>query len=219
VIAATGLEEGLAQLRARGGAEASIADNASEKLLRYLALLVKWNQTYNLTAIREPERMVTHHLLDALAVLPELTRSVMRPEPRVLDVGSGCGVPALPLAIARPHWHVVALDSSHKKGAFLQQAVIELALPNVEVAIARVEDYAPAAAFDIVISRAFADLATFAAASERHLADNGLLVAMKGVYPDEEIRELSSRFRVVATPALTVPGLEAQRHLITIARQ
>ena len=127
----------------------------------------KWNRTFNLTAIREPERMITHHVLDALAVLPYLPE---RPHLRLLDVGSGGGVPALPLAIARPSWHVVALDSSHKKGAFLQQAVIELALPNVETVTERVEDYAPPAPFDVVISRAFSDLVTFAHSSARHLA-------------------------------------------------
>jgi len=218
MIATAELDEGLARLRALGGADAAIADDATAKLGRYLALLAKWNQTYNLTAIREPERMVTHHVLDALAVLPELTRHVERQDPRLLDVGSGCGVPAIPLAIARPEWHVVALDSSHKKSAFLQQAVIELGLANAEVAIARVEDYAPSTAFDIVISRAFSDLATFAATGERHLANGGRLVAMKGVYPDEEIRELPAQFRVIAAPAITVPGLDAQRHLIVLER-
>ena len=162
--------------------------------------------------------MVTHHVLDALAVLPHLCAATARPEMRVLDVGSGGGVPALPLAIARPSWHVVALDSSHKKGAFLQQAVIELALANAEAAIARVEDYAPSAPFDVVISRAFSDLATFAQSSARHLAPGGRLVAMKGVFPDEEVALLPPAFRVVAAPALEVPGLDAERHLIVMER-
>jgi 16S rRNA (guanine527-N7)-methyltransferase len=151
-------------------------------------------------------------------VLPFLSAANAGPELRVLDVGSGGGVPALPLAIVRPSWHVVALDSSHKKGAFLQQAVIELALPNVEAVIARVEDYAPSAPFDIVISRAFSDLATFAQSSARHLAPGGRLVAMKGVFPDEEIAQLPPAFRVVASPSLAVPGLDAERHLIVMER-
>jgi 16S rRNA (guanine527-N7)-methyltransferase len=159
--------------------------------------------------------MVTHHVLDALAVLAYLRD---KPGLRMLDVGSGGGVPAIPLAIARPSWRVVALDSSHKKGAFLQQAVIELSLSNVEAVIARVEDYTPPAPFDIVISRAFSDLATFVETSARHLADGGQLVAMKGVYPDEEIALLPPAFRVVAAPVLDVPGLDAQRHLIVIER-
>ena len=209
------LDEGLLQLRAAG---TSLPPDARGKLVRYLELLAKWNRTYNLTAIREPERMVTHHVLDALAVLPFLPAASAGPELRVLDVGSGGGVPALPLAIARPAWHVVALDSSHKKGAFLQQAAIELPLPNVEVVVARVEDYAPAAPFDVVISRAFSDLATFVDTSARHLARSGRLVAMKGVYPDEEIAQLPPGIRVVAAPALTVPGLRAERHLIVMER-
>ncbi len=136
----------------------------------------------------------------------------------LLDVGSGGGVPAVPLAIARPAWRVVALDSSHKKGAFLQQAVSELALSNVEAIVARVEDYRPATLFDVVISRAFSDLATFAESSARHLAAGGSLVAMKGVRPDEEIAQLPPAFRVVATRALAVPGIDAARHLIVMER-
>lgn len=215
------LDEGLTQLADLGAAVAHLPEGARDKLVAYLELLLKWNRTYNLTAIREPARMVTHHVLDALAVLPHLreqTASHSAADLRVLDVGSGAGVPAIPLAIAEPSWHVVALDSSHKKGAFLQQAVIELRLSNVEVVVARVEDYLPPARFDIVISRAFSDLATFVETSARHLADDGLLVAMKGVYPDEEIALLPAAFRIVATPALSVPGLDAQRHLIVIAR-
>ena len=213
--AATGLDEGL---RLLGQADVSLPPGARDTLARYLALLAEWNRTYNLTAIREPERMVTHHVLDALAVLPHLGDETAHSGLRLLDVGSGGGVPAIPLAIACPAWRVVALDSSHKKGAFLQQAVIELPLPNVEVVVARVEDYAPPARFDVVISRAFSDIATFVESSARHLADGGCLVAMKGVYPDEEIAQLPPAFRVVAAPALTVPGLDAERHLIVMER-
>ena len=197
---------------------AALPASARDKLNAYIALLAKWNATYNLTAIREPERMVTHHILDALAVIPHLPDDGSAAGLRVLDVGSGGGVPAIPLAIARPQWHVVALDSNHKKGAFLQQVISELPLPNVEAVIARVEDYAPSTPFDIVISRAFSDLATFVETSARHLAPQGALVAMKGVFPDEEIAELPAIVRVVATPALHVPGLEAERHLIVMAR-
>ena len=210
VSAIVDLDAGLAALSAQGGATAALPPGAREQLLAYIELLAKWNRTYNLTAIREPERMVTHHVLDALAVLPHLCAGAARPELRVLDVGSGGGVPAIPLAIARPSWHVVALDSNHKKGAFLQQAVIELALPNAEAVIARVEDYVPSAPFDVVISRAFSDLATFAQSSARHLAPGGRLVAMKGVFPDEEVAALPPAFRVVASPALRVPGLRCR---------
>ena len=210
-----GLAEGLDALRRLNPAGLALPDGAAERLAAYLALLAKWNRVYNLTAIREPERMVTHHVLDALAVLPHLPQ---RAGLSVLDVGSGGGVPGIPLAIARPDWHVVMVDSNHKKGAFVQQAVIELALANAESVVARVEDYAPAAPFDVVISRAFADLATFAATSARHLAPRGQLIAMKGVYPDEEVANLPAGIRVVAAPALTVPGVEGRRHLIVMER-
>ena len=210
------IDAGLERLMEAGGAP--LPPDARQKLDAYIALLAKWNTTDNLTAIREPERMVTHHVLDALAVLPHLPSSDSNAGLRVLDVGSGGGVPAIPLAIARPRWHVVALDSNHKKGAFLQQAIAELPLANAEAVVARVEEYAPAAPFDVVISRAFSDLATFVDSSARHLAAAGVLVAMKGVFPDEEIDELPPTVRVVATPALHVPGLDAERHLIVMAR-
>ena len=200
---------------ARGIAALGVPVGAAQQaqLLAYVALLDKWNRTYNLTAIREPERMVTHHLLDALAVLPHLPA---RAGLRVLDVGSGGGVPGLPLAIARPDWRVVLVDTSHKKVAFLTQAALELGLANVEPHATRVEDLVSAAPFDVVISRAFSDLATFATASARHLAPHGILVAMKGVHPDEELAELPAQFVVVAKPALAVPGLDAARHLIVM---
>lgn len=210
MIAAIDLDEGLAALAVELGA---LASDAHAKLNAYLALLAKWNRTYNLTAIRDPEQMVTHHVLDALAVLPHLPD---RDSLRMLDVGSGGGVPGLPLAIARPRWSVVLLDSNSKKAAFLQQAVIELGLANVKVATTRVEDYAPAQPFDVVISRAFADLATFVHSSARHASRAGHLYAMKGVFPEEEIAHLPATARVVATPSLIVPGLTAQRHLIVL---
>ena len=213
MTAALGLDEGLDRLRDLASGGITLPAAASGQLAQYLALLAKWNRTFNLTAIREPERMITHHVLDALAVLPHLPQ---REGLRLLDVGSGGGVPGIPLAIARPGWRVVMLDSNHKKSAFVQQAVIELALGNAEAVTARVEDYAPGAPFDIVISRAFSDLATFAQASARHLAPGGQLIAMKGVHPDEEIAALPSGVRVVGTHALSVPGLHAKRHLIVM---
>ncbi len=210
MIATIDLDEGMAALAAAG---ITLPPQARDKLAAFLALLAKWNRTYNLTAIREPEQMVTHHVLDALAVLGHLPRVDRL---RVLDVGSGGGVPGIPLAIARPTWRVVLLDASQKKGAFLQQAAIELGLSNGEPVAARVEDYAPSAPFDVVIARAFSDLATFARAGIRHLAPGGRLFAMKGAYPADEIAELPADVRVVATPALAVPGLDALRHLIVM---
>ena len=191
-------------------------DSAQQaRLLAFVALLGKWNKTYNLTAIREPARMVTHHLLDVLAVLPHLPRQAGL---RLLDVGSGGGVPGIPLAIARPDWRVVLVDSSHKKATFARQAAIELSLANIEAQATRIEDHAPEAHYDVVISRAFSDLATFAALTEQHLAPNGLLVAMKGVHPDEELAELPAVFTVVGSPALKIPGIDAARHLIIMQR-
>ena len=185
------------------------------QLTAYLELLGKWNKTYNLTAIREPHRMVTHHLLDALAVAPHLPATAGL---RILDVGSGGGIPGIPLAIARPDAHVTLVDSNHKKGAFLLQATIELELRNVESHAVRVEDFVPASPFDIVISRAFSDLAAFATAAARHLAPRGKLFAMKGVHPDEELAHLPQEFSVLASVVLKVPGVDAARHLIIMQR-
>ncbi len=210
MIAAMDLDEGLAEFAAAG---LTLPGTARNRLEAYLSLLAKWNRTYNLTAIRDPAQMVTHHVHDALAVLPHLPHA---PQVRLLDVGSGGGVPGFPLAIARPAWRVVLLDSNQKKCAFLQQAAIELGLPNVEIVTARVEDYAPPAPFDAIISRAFSDLATFAQAGVRHLAPGGRLFAMKGVHPDEEIAALPSGIGLVAAIALAVPGLDARRHLIVM---
>jgi 16S rRNA (guanine527-N7)-methyltransferase len=169
-------------------------------LAQYIALLDKWNRTHNLTAIRDPEQMVTHHLLDSLAVLGHLPKQACL---RVLDIGSGGGLPGIPLAIARRDWRVVLLDSNHKKAAFLRQAVIELQLANVAELL-----------FDVVISRAFSDLATFAAVARRLVAPGGRLVAMKGLFPHEELRELPPDIVVAEVPAIRVPGLDVQRHLV-----
>lgn len=210
MIAALDLDDGLAALAAAG---ITLPAHAAERLAAFLALLAKWNRTYNLTAIRDPEQMVTHHALDALAVLAQLPRDDGL---RLLDIGSGGGVPGLPLAIARPSWRCVLIDASQKKAAFLQQAAIELALPNVEAVNARIEDYTPGARFDVVISRAFSDLATFARAGLRLLAPGGRLYAMKGAYPSGEIAAVPASVRTVAAPALAVPGLAAQRHLVVM---
>jgi len=212
VIAALDLDEGLAALVATGCA---LPAQARERLGAFLALLAKWNRTYNLTAIRDPGEMVTLHALDALAVLPHLPQG---DELHVLDIGSGGGVPGIPLAIARPAWHVVLIDASQKKGAFLQQAAIELGLANVAAVTGRIEDYRPGTAFDIVIARAFSDLATLVRAGLPLLAPAGRLYAMKGAYPREEIAQLPSSVRMVAATALAVPGLDAARHLIVLER-
>ena len=178
---------------------------ARERLLGYLALLVKWNRTYNLTAIRDPLAMVTHHLLDSLSVLPHLPLSASRP--RVADAGSGAGLPGIPLAIARPQWHVALAESSQKKAAFLRQAAIELALGNVEVHEGRVEAWRPQPLFDLVISRAFSALGEFIAACRHLVVPGGTLAAMKGTRP----RDLKAGCSLIS---LHVPLLDAQRHLV-----
>jgi 16S rRNA (guanine527-N7)-methyltransferase len=192
-----------------------IDPTAQAKLLAYLALLDKWNRTHILTAIREPARMVTHHLLDALAVLPHLPDTS---ELRLLDVGSGGGVPGLPLAIARPRWRVTLLDSNRKKAAFLRQAVADLEVNNAEVVAARVEDFAPEVRFDVAISRAFSDLVAFAKAALPLVRPGGSIVAMKGTYPREELAALPPTIRVVAVPSVTLPALGVARHLVLMTR-
>jgi len=194
----------------------SLSRDACEKLVDYVALLAKWNRTHNLTAIREPARMVTHHLLDALAVLSHLPQSR---DLRVLDVGAGGGVPGIPLAIARSDWNVVLVDSNRKKVAFLTQAAIELSLRNVQAVAARIEELPTEPRFDVIISRAFADLRTFAELSAPQLAQEGKLYAMKGMLPNDEISALPSTIEVTATIPLHVPGLDAERHLVVMRKR
>ncbi len=184
---------------------------AHGRLLDYLALLVKWNKVYNLTAIHEPERMLSHHLLDSLAVLPHVDAD------RLLDVGSGGGLPGIPLAVARPSLQVTLLESSHKKAAFLQQAAIELGLTNVEIVHARAQDHRPALCFPRVISRALSELAEFVRLTDHLLAEGGRWLAMKGVYPHEEIAQLKG-VRVARDVRLRVPTLAAERHLLVLER-
>jgi 16S rRNA (guanine527-N7)-methyltransferase len=202
----------LAQQLAQGVKELGIAlpAGAQDRLLQYLALLQKWNRVYNLTAVREPQKMVSEHLLDCLAVTPYIG------ENRILDVGSGAGLPGIPLAVALPAARVTLLDSNHKKAAFLQQAVTELKLANVAVACERVESWKPAARFEVVISRALSDLCEFVALAGRHVAAGGCLAAMKGVHPYDEIAQLPSGWRVRQTLPLAVPGLRGQRHLVLV---
>jgi 16S rRNA (guanine527-N7)-methyltransferase len=195
----------------------AIPEAAQIHLLQYLALIRKWNKVHNLTAVREPEAMLVRHLLDSLAVLPYIAGS------RIADVGSGAGLPGIPLAIARPDWHVLLVESNHKKAVFLQQARIELGLENVEVMAERVENIGPNKGFDTIISRAFSDLVDFVklaghlCAEESEIGgDGGRLVAMKGVYPHEELEQLPAEFVAEKILPITVPGLNAERHLVMI---
>ena len=202
----------LAQQLAQGVKELGVAlpAGAQERLLQYLALLQKWNRVYNLTAVRETQRMVSEHLLDCLAVTPYIG------EKTILDVGSGAGLPGIPLAVALPAARVTLLDSNHKKAAFLQQAITELKLGNVAVACERAEHWKPATRFEIVISRALSDLGEFVALAGRHLAAGGRLAAMKGVHPYDEIAQLPQAWQARQVIPLAVPGLRAQRHLVLL---
>ena len=188
----------------------ALPTDAEAKLLAYLALLDKWNRVYNLTAVRDAERMVSHHLLDSLAAVPYFRGET------VLDVGSGGGLPGIPLAIARPELRVTLIDSIAKKTAFLLQAKAELGLKNLNVVTSRVEDYRPEAGFDVITSRAFSDLKEFVTLTRHLLGPGGYWLAMKGLYPHEEIVSLPADVRVSADHALVIPGLEASRHLIVL---
>jgi 16S rRNA (guanine527-N7)-methyltransferase len=189
--------------------------DAEAKLLAYLALLDKWNRVYNLTAVREVERMVGHHLLDSLAAVP-FFQGGDSDLIRVLDVGSGGGLPGIPLAIARPELQVTLIDSIAKKTAFLLQAKAELGLANLNVVTGRVEDYRPETGFDVITSRAFSDLKEFVTLTRHLLRPAGRWLAMKGLMPHEEIASLPDWVKVSANHSLVVPGLEASRHLIIL---
>ncbi len=188
-----------------------VPDGAIALFARYLELIAKWNRVHNLTAVRETGQMVVLHLLDSLAVLPQLGEART-----VLDVGSGAGLPGIPLAIARPGLSVTLLDSSHKKASFLRQAKAELGLANVAVACERVERWKPEARFDVVVSRAFADLGEFVAQSQHLVAPGGVFLAMKGVHPFEEIARLAQTHGVARVVELAVPELKAKRHLVVV---
>lgn len=199
-----------------------LPENTIGKVIAYIALLQKWNRTYNLTAIRDPEQMLTHHVLDALAIVPALDRVLAtRPSPWLLDVGSGGGIPGLMLALARPAWRVTMVDAVQKKMAFVTQAIAELRLPNAQALTARVEALrvdalTPPIRYDLAVSRAFSDLAAFVAGSRHLLAPHGVWAAMKGAVPEAEIAALPADIAVRAVEALVVPGLDARRHLILL---
>ena len=200
------LERGLEEL------ELALPEEACDRLIAYVALLAKWNRSYNLTAVREPLAMVSHHLLDSLAVLPHLPLPATTA--RLADVGTGAGLPGIPLALARQQWHVALVESNQKKAAFLRQASIELGMNNVEVHEGRVETWHPATLFSVVISRAFAELAAFVAACRHLVAPGGTLAAMKGKSPEAEIKKLPRDVRCKSVIRLRTPQLDADRHLV-----
>jgi 16S rRNA (guanine527-N7)-methyltransferase len=191
----------------------ALDDAAASRCASYLRLIEKWNRVHNLTAVRETEQMVVLHLLDSLSVLPHVDGART-----LLDVGSGAGLPGIPIALASPALEVTLLDSSHKKTTFLEQAKAELDLRNVSVACERVEQWRPGRTFDVVVSRAFADLAEFVAQAHHLVAPGGRMLAMKGVYPFEEIARVPSSHRVAEVKELRVPALDAKRHLVFLER-
>ena len=184
-----------------------------EQLLDYLALLVKWNAVYNLTSVRDPVQMVTMHLLDSLAAVPAFVGAS-----RVLDVGAGGGLPGIVLAIALPSVKVALIDTVHKKTAFLTQVKAELGLANVTVHTARVEQLQVPHKFDVITSRAFADLSDFVNWSGHLLAEGGQFIALKGVAPMDEQQRLPAQWAVRELRQLKVPGMDAERHLIFISK-
>lgn len=192
----------------------------ADRLVRFAALLIRWNAVHNLTAISSPASILSHHLLDSLAILPAITSIVGEKPGRVLDVGSGGGLPGIPLAIARPNWHVTVVDKVQKKVAFLMQAKVDLGLTNLDCRHARVEAV-EAPRFDLIVSRAFSSLEDFVRVSAHLLAPGGCWAAMKGVYPEAELAGLARTMpdvRVVDTVKLVVPRLDAERHLILLQR-
>jgi len=184
------------------------------QLLAYLALLIKWNKAYNLTAVRDPDEMVSRHLLDSLSVASQVAEA----GDNWLDVGSGGGMPGVPLAILFPERRFTLLDSNGKKTRFLIQVKLELQLRNLEVVHSRVEAFTPAQAFSGICSRAFSSLADFANWT-RHLGDGDTRwLAMKGVQPDDELQVLPNDFRLERIYELKVPGCQGQRHLLILRR-
>ncbi len=191
----------------------TIPPEQQAKLLDYVELLKKWNKTYNLTALRDESLMISHHLLDSLTLLPYIGNAQT-----MLDVGSGGGQPGIPAAICRPDVQITLLDANTKKTSFLQQAVIELGLSNVRVVSGRVEAVQNFQA-DLITSRAFAELADFVQWTSHLLQDGGRWAAMKGVYPEDEIRRLPDVVKVERVDVLHVPQLDAERHMVLLHKK
>lgn len=185
-----------------------LPQETQEKLEAFLALLAKWNKAYNLTAIRDLEEMRIKHLFDSLAVLPFIKGD------NILDVGTGPGLPGIPLALALPHYHFTLLDSNGKKTRFITQAILALNIKNVEVVQSRVEDYDPETQFQTIISRAFSSIPEFVGKTKRLLANDGQILAMKGKDFDQELKNIADHVKV---HKLEVPGLKEQRHLVIIS--
>ena len=187
-----------------------IDEKQQAKLIKYVELLNKWNKTYNLTAVRKPEQMVTRHLLDSLSICPYLRGK------SVLDVGTGAGLPGIPLAIVFPERQFTLLDSNNKKTRFVVQAVSELELPNVGVVQSRVEEFETEEPFDTITTRAYSAISDMVQQTSHLMARDGIFLAMKGANPIAELEELSSSYVVEESHLINVPGLDEERHLLEI---
>jgi len=193
----------------------SLSEAQCDALLAYQAMLIKWNQVYNLTAVRQPADMLTHHLLDSLAVLPPLQRHLVGRSARLLDVGSGGGLPGVVLAIMLPELEVTCVDTVGKKASFIRQVAGDLKLRNLSASHARVEELR-LAPFDVIASRAFASLGDFTRLTRHLIATEGVWMAMKGKLPSDEMAALPSERSVFHVEQLPVPGLNAERCLVWI---
>ena len=200
------LSKGLSQLNLTK----PLDDKQQNTLIKYVELLNKWNKTYNLTAVRKPEQMVSRHLLDSLSICPYLRGK------SILDVGTGAGLPGIPLAVVFPERQFTLLDSNNKKTRFVVQAVAELELPNVDVVQSRVEEFESEELFDTIISRAYSAIGEMVEQTSHLLAIGGRFLAMKGVNPIAEIDELPSNYILKESHVIKVPGLEEERHLLEI---
>ena len=201
------------QTRLQSGLQAlqlSLDEADQERLLQFVQLLIKWNRVYNLTSVRKPDDIIIRHILDSLVVVPYLRGR------RVLDVGTGAGLPGIPLSLACPDSEFVLLDSNNKKIRFVRQAIADLGLENVTAEQTRVEDYRPAQPFDVVVSRAYSSLAEMHGQVVRLLAPGGRLLAMKGVYPLAEMDVLKEAGLPMEIIPLHVPGLDAERNLVIL---
>lgn len=205
------LPPGVADALERGLAAMQLDAALAAPLLQYLTLLDRWNKTYNLTAIRDPLEMVTRHLLDSLAMQPHLERGTLA------DLGTGPGLPGIPLAIARPQLQVTLVESNGKKARFMREAVRQLGLANARVAESRAEALAEPGAYDNLTARAMDTLAGIIEVGGHLLRPGGRLLAMKGVYPHDEIAQLPSGWTVETVLPLHVPGLTGERHLVVVA--
>lgn len=201
------LRDGIAEM------QLDVSPAQQEQLLDYLALMFKWNSVYNLTSLRDPMQMVTHHLLDSLAAVPAFAGAN-----NVLDVGAGGGLPGIVLAVVRPDMKVSMIDTVHKKTAFLTQVKAQLGLANVSVYTMKVQELEVSDKFDVITSRAFADLSDFVEWSAHLLAEQGRYIALKGVAPEDERQRLPAEWKVTKVEPLQVPRLGAERHLVFIQR-